>query len=398
MSRKPGIPSYRRHSGGLARVTIRGKDYLLGTWQSQESREKYRRIIRRYLDWLAKRPDKKRGRKARQRRLTVDDLCLRWWEHARVYYRWDTEDRGDEDAYRAAIKILRGLYGTSRAIRFGPRRLKAVRGDMIAAGWSRRVVNDRVKRLVAIWTWAVGEELLPASTAQALRAVKGLRKGRSKAREKAKVKPVDLLTVAVTVARMTPLGKAMVEWQYWTGCRPAEVCRLRPRDLDKTNPACWVYRPGSDQGEEGDHKTSHLGKCRLILIGPQAQGILAPWLEECGPDAYVFSPVRLRRRPSRLLADKYTTRTYRQLVTRARKEANADAIESARKKGQQIEDKADLVQRWGPNQLRHTRATELRKHGIDNVKTILGHSRVETTEIYAEKDLAAAMEVVGRVG
>src|SRR5262249_40290608 len=54
--------------------------------------------------------------------------------------------------------------------------------------------------------------------------------------------------------------------------------------------------------------------------------------------------------------------------------------------------------RWHPNRLRHSRATELRPFGLDVVKTILGHSKVETTQIYSEKDLRAAMELVERIG
>jgi integrase len=54
--------------------------------------------------------------------------------------------------------------------------------------------------------------------------------------------------------------------------------------------------------------------------------------------------------------------------------------------------------RWRPNQLRHSRATELRRYGLDVTKTILGHTKVETTQLYAEKDLAAAMELVARIG
>jgi integrase len=54
--------------------------------------------------------------------------------------------------------------------------------------------------------------------------------------------------------------------------------------------------------------------------------------------------------------------------------------------------------RWHPNRLRHSRATELRRYGLDVVKTILGHSKVETTQVYAEKDMAAAMELVARIG
>ena len=56
------------------------------------------------------------------------------------------------------------------------------------------------------------------------------------------------------------------------------------------------------------------------------------------------------------------------------------------------------VPEWGPNRLRHSRATELRSYGLDMVKTILGHSKVETSEVYAEKDMAAAMELVSKIG
>jgi hypothetical protein len=34
----------------------------------------------------------------------------------------------------------------------------------------------------------------------------------------------------------------------------------------------------------------------------------------------------------------------------------------------------------------------------DVSKTILGHSKVETTEIYAEKDMQAAKELMSRLG
>jgi hypothetical protein len=40
----------------------------------------------------------------------------------------------------------------------------------------------------------------------------------------------------------------------------------------------------------------------------------------------------------------------------------------------------------------------LRPYGLDKVKTVLGHARIETTQLYSEKDLAAAMELVAKVG
>ncbi|QDT14610.1 tyrosine-type recombinase/integrase [Alienimonas californiensis] len=54
--------------------------------------------------------------------------------------------------------------------------------------------------------------------------------------------------------------------------------------------------------------------------------------------------------------------------------------------------------RWSPNQLRHTCATQLRaKYGIELTRTVLGHSDIGTSEIYAERDLAAAERVMREV-
>ncbi len=57
-----------------------------------------------------------------------------------------------------------------------------------------------------------------------------------------------------------------------------------------------------------------------------------------------------------------------------------------------------MIPAWSPNWLRHNRATELRRHGLDVVKTILGHSKVETMQIYAEKDLDSAKKKLLEIG
>ena len=54
---------------------------------------------------------------------------------------------------------------------------------------------------------------------------------------------------------------------------------------------------------------------------------------------------------------------------------------------------------WRPNQLRHSAATELRRHyGIEGARLILGHESGETTEIYAEADLKRAQQIAFEVG
>ena len=54
---------------------------------------------------------------------------------------------------------------------------------------------------------------------------------------------------------------------------------------------------------------------------------------------------------------------------------------------------------WSPNQLRHSRATELReRYGIEVAQNVLGHSDPRTTAIYAERDYATAARIMQEIG
>ena len=55
-----------------------------------------------------------------------------------------------------------------------------------------------------------------------------------------------------------------------TGMRPAEVCQLRPCDIDRTDEV-WTYRPES-------HKNQHRGRDRVVPLGPKAQAVLLKYL------------------------------------------------------------------------------------------------------------------------
>jgi integrase len=57
------------------------------------------------------------------------------------------------------------------------------------------------------------------------------------------------------------------------------------------------------------------------------------------------------------------------------------------------------IPNWSPNQLRHTAATAIRREaGIETARTVLGHSSVDVTEIYAERDYAAARSIIAKIG
>ena len=267
MLRKPRIPNYRRHSSGQARVTLNGKDHLLGPYGSAESKEAYRRLI---TEWLARhgQPEKTEEDKP----LSVNDLILAYWNFAKGYYGFEDSDRGDAYCLKDALRVVRSLYGRIPARDFGPLALKACRRQMIDKGWSRPYTNAQVDRIRRMFRWAASDELVPGSVYEDLRTVTGLRAGKTEARETEKVRPAPTDHIDATLPHMPPVVQAMVRFQLLTGCRPDEVCRIRPIDLDMQNPSCWVYRPGSDHGQHGQHKTAHHGHDHLIFVGPSSAG------------------------------------------------------------------------------------------------------------------------------
>jgi integrase len=284
MARSPRVPNYRRHSSGLARVTLNGKDHLLGQYGSDESRQAYRRIV---AEWLARKgqppqpePDKP---------LAVNDLVLAYWKFAKEYYGFDRGGRGDGYCLKDALRVVRLLYGRTSPRDFGPLALKACRRQMIEKAWSRTYTNAQVDRVRRMFRWAAGEELLPGSVYENHRSVAGLRAGKTAARETQKDRPVPTDQLDATLPNLSRVVRAMVQFELLTGCRPDEVCRLRPLDVDMRNPTCWVYRPGSDHGQHGQHKTALHGHDHLVLIGPRAQLVLRPYLGT-NPAAYCFNP------------------------------------------------------------------------------------------------------------
>ena len=57
------------------------------------------------------------------------------------------------------------------------------------------------------------------------------------------------------------------------------------------------------------------------------------------------------------------------------------------------------VSHWHPNQLRHTRATEVRgAYGLEAAQVALGHARANVTEVYAERNLSLAARVATETG
>ncbi len=324
--------------------------------------------------------------------LTIDELCDRFTEHAKDYYRKpDGRQTRTFGNFTDALKPLRQLCGSTPAADFGPLALKRVREEMISVGWSRGTVNQQIGRVRAVFKWGVEQEYVPPVVIEGLRAVAPLKRGRCNARETEPVHPVPAAHIRALRRYSSRQVWAMVELQRLTGMRPGEVVSMRSCDLDMSG-AVWTYTPV-------EHKTEHHGHGRSIFVGPRAQTILRPFLR---PDlmAYLFSPreaERARRtaaalghrrsgqpetgrKTDRRIGDRYTTESYRRAISRV----------------------CDLagVPRWSPNQLRHNHGTRIRRDfGLDVAQTILGHRLGSTvTEIYAEANVRKAREVIAKVG
>ena len=57
------------------------------------------------------------------------------------------------------------------------------------------------------------------------------------------------------------------------------------------------------------------------------------------------------------------------------------------------------IPHWHPNQLRHSYGTEVRaKYGAELAQVSLGHKRLNTTEIYAEKNLSKNSQIAKEIG
>jgi len=365
-TRRPRIPSYRLHkASGQAVVTLSGKDFYLGAFGGGESHAEYERII---SEWLA------RGRLAAASSkpgtsVLVSDLLLAYWTYAGTIYRRNTLLR-----IRAALRPLRKLYGHTAAADFTPVAMKTVRQSLVelrkpdgGSKLCRGTINYYTHVVRQVFKWGVAEGYVAAGVWQALLAVDGLRRGRTAVRESKPVLPVLDEVIDRTLPHMPAIVADMTRVQRLTGMRPGELCAMTMGELEMVGKV-WVYRPTH-------HKTEHHGKDRTVVIGPRAQLVLRRYLHTDLSSPVFRSPrtgIDGSPRP-------YTEAAYRRAINRACTQAG--------------------IPSWAPNQLRHTRATELRREfGLDAAGAVLGHSKLETTQIYAERSVELAAKVAMATG
>lgn len=414
MSAKSSDPKLRLKKAGKRRyaaVTLTDnlggrREVILGKWGDKDVDAAYHRTLE---EWHAA------GRTFRKpvddQGLTVAELLLRFKTWCESHYRKPDGTLSKEvEDFALSLRPLRQMYAATLAADFGPMCLKAVRATMlitpitrrakqrdaegkvvmkdgkpvwedrlIATGLSRKLINQRVGRIKRLFRWAISEQLVPKDAlCRDLEAVEGLQMGRSEARETAPVLAISEAVVRDTMACLLPTVAAMVELQLLTGARPGEICSMRGADLDTTGEV-WLYRPQT-------HKGQWRGDERVIVLGPRAQAVVKPWLrlnlEQClfrPCDAMEAKRGPARRGAKRKPGERYTPEAYATAVSRACKRAG--------------------VPHWHPHQLRHSAALAAKREaGLDAARSFLGHKQAQLTEMYAGRDMEAAVAVAKVIG
>lgn len=364
-------PQMRPHrASGQERVRWKGKDIYLGPIGSPESR-------RRYAELLIELAGAEAAQSASTAAAAGPTIAV-------AVARWLAEKAPTYDPAGQFVPVMRHAFGPLLAVHaglpcsaFDADALEAVRAEMVRRQWCATLVNDRVARLRSLWRWAERRKLAPPGSWAALRVLEPLTPNHHGVRHSVRRKAATREELDAILPRCLHVVRAMLLFQWWTGARTGEVCRLKVGEVDQTGEV-WLARPAR-------HKTQHLGKDRVIACGPEARAVLTPWLLDKPPDAWVFpsSPgvTRRAKHPPMTGPRCYRPKKYARAVKRAVREAG-------------------VRDDFSPYCLRHAAKRRIaRELGLEAARVFMGHSSIGQTNEYASgMDVEAAIEVARRMG
>lgn len=380
MAKSKRVPKYRHHKAtGQAVVTLDGKECYLGKYGTSNSHKRYTNKIAEWQHSLTQAPSL----------VTVAQLSMLFMAWAEGHYIKHGEPTSEVSLIRYSLKRLNRVASEKQATEITPRIVKQIRDSMIQDGLARSTINGTISRIRRAVKWGVAEELVPESVLVSLQALSDLKKGRTAAKEPEPVKPVPIAHVNALEGHVKPQVWAMIQLQLLTGMRPGEVRIIRACDIEMSGDV-WLYTPKR-------HKTEHHNQSRIVAIGPKGQGVIQEWLTT-SITAYVFGTS---------LGTPYRKDSYRNAILRGCEKA-FDMPQHLRKISKKAKNRELLLKQasewrqkncWQPNQLRHNFATIARRTGgLEAAQVTLGHSTMKTSEIYAERDIAKAVEIIAKIG
>lgn len=373
------IPNLIDHvASGQSRVIWNGETVYFGKIGSPEAISGYKHFVANLLSTDV------------SKSVTISDLAEKYLVKQREEY---PPESHEPDQMRRALRLLISKHGPEEAGSFSPLKLLELREQWINKPLSVATVNLYTSYVVRCFRWGASRELVSPSVWDALKAIERIKEGRTKAKPKKVVPPVEWARVEAVRPHISPILWAVIQVQWLTGLRADEVLSMTPGEIDQVE---WVYKPEK-------HKNRWRGKTKKCFIGPKCREILKPFLENRPDDKPLFSPAeatelrfaamrakrktkvqpsqltRAKREPKKTPGDKYTTGSYYKAVQAACEKAG--------------------VPGWGTHQIRHARGTIVReKFGLEGAQVALDHSHARVTEIYAEKNESLAKEIAEKMG
>ena len=295
---------------------------------------------------------------------------------------------------------------------FGPDELRGIQDAMVEyryfrndntdepIAYRRTAINSVMNEIHKMWQWGIGRGITTDAQKQLLREVRPLRPGQTSAKDKPKRSSVTIKEFNRVTENLPSVVADICRIMWATAMRPSEVCRMRPFDISRKDPNCWLYVPGSDASDVGDHKMAHLHRVRAIPLTSKVQAVLKPRIKSFKSKAYIFSPDEaIQELLDKRLANRKTPAGYGNRRGTNRKEHpmikpgeqyKSQTLNVALKRAC----KRAGVKRFTPYDLRRSAATRIRsKLGKEAAKLILGHVSTDTTDPYLLDEVQESMKV-----
>jgi len=353
---------YHHKKSGRDRVRIDGKDVYLGPHGSREARAAYAKLL---ADVAEGRPVA--GEEVAASAMEVDDVLAEWWAQAARKY----SQRGREATnFRAALRPLSRLFGTTAASEFRSDQLEGLRLAMATGswmtdaergkaagksgrrpvGWCANVCNRACGRVKTVWRWAERKGYVPEGRWAHLCSLPPIAANDATARHTKARRAFEGPELEMVCRACPRPVAAMLRLQYLTGMRSGEVRIMRACDVDRSADV-WVYAPFQ-------HKNDWRGQERHVYLGPEAQAVLLPYLLEAeSPAAFLFRPTIRRAK------DHYGAETYAHAVRRAGIEAG--------------------VENFHPYLCRHAAKRRIaREMGLEAARVMLGQKSIQSAAGY----------------
>jgi len=301
----------------------------------------------------------------RERPDSLADLFAKWERRRRDV----GASAAELSAIRTTAAAAAAVLGRRAPIDTDPTRWEPVQRHLAQSGKTCQTVSKYLKGVRTMFGWAAYQGWVRESLAHRLALLPRL--PQTAFRESKPIKAVDDEDVRAVAHFARVRTRYMIKIQRLIGCRPGELCRMRwdeivrhPGTDGKGRFHRWHWRPSK-------HKTKHRGKGKLYVIGPRAQKLLEIWEGHRRTDSpYVFTTKSGRP---------VTRAHYRETIHRI-----CDRIG---------------IPRWNPNQIRHTRATEVSaKYGAMAEAASLQHTAKVAQLVYVERDLKLAERVAKEIG